>query len=310
MKANNESKQERKARPAVQIYRPPGLRALGNSNALAGQPKNETPKPITTINAINAINTNKSLNRKGSDQLSNTSSGSQGSTKKVEKPKPKEPTNRLPAKKAVNSEEIIVLVQKLALSNEQAMIGDFVEAMEKPEVASRLGHFISRFSIEENRHNQRVCSNIALLLLDCPAGSAFYNGLVASLTQYYECADKLRSTHFRVWLNYLSFLNDLYLNVGFRYDGEIADLIFKIFNYILKLDMKIEELESLIAMFLNIGCELGRDFPYELSELKNNLRDTLLSAHEAWSRKMLLLLVELSASNFNLSQEANEFYFH
>lgn len=127
----------------------------------------------------------------------------------------------------------------------ETFISQFLESMDKAEVASRMGHFISRYSIEENKHNQRTCSQLCALLIDCPAGHSFYNGLVASLNQYSECADKLRSTHFRVWLNYLSFLNDLYLNIGFCFDGEVAELIFKIFNYILKQqEMKIEEVSE------------------------------------------------------------------
>jgi len=297
----DDSKQERKPRPSVQIYRPPGLRG-GN-----------VPNNQPMVEPVKLTNSSKPLTRKESDQFSTGSSESQNSIKKVDRPKQKEPTIRIPSKKVIGKEEIIALVQKLNLKNEKSMIDDFIQSMESLEVASRLGHFVARYAIEENRQSQRTCSQLSNLLLDCPAAQSFYGGLVDSLNQYLECADKLRSTHFRVWLNFLNFISDVYAITGYRFEGEIADIIFKVYGYMLNSpvleELKIEELECLIAILLNLGYDLERDCPGELSTLKNLMRNALVLANESWSRKMLLLLVELSASNFTLSNEANEYYF-
>jgi hypothetical protein len=88
--------------------------------------------------------------------------------------------------------------------------------------------------------------------MDCPTGQSFYSSLTASLNQYFCCAENLRLTHFRVWQNFLNFLSDLYANVGYRFENELADIIFKVFNYMLKAptlnELRIEEVSLIIKL--------------------------------------------------------------
>lgn len=39
-------------------------------------------------------------------------------------------------------------------------------------------------------------------------------GLAASMNQYWDCRDKLRVDHFRMWVAYLNFVPDVYANLG------------------------------------------------------------------------------------------------
>ncbi|EFO14201.2 hypothetical protein LOAG_14323 [Loa loa] len=104
---------------------------------------------------------------------------------------------------------------------------------------------------------------------------------------------------------------DTYIYIYFA--GELVDLVFRIFGYLLKaptLDtLKIEELESLIGCLLSVGYDLERQCPEQLAILKDLIRDAFIEVQEPWARKMILLLMELGASGWKLPPEANEYYF-
>ncbi|VDN05651.1 unnamed protein product [Thelazia callipaeda] len=143
--------------------------------------------------------------------------------------------------------------------------------------------------------------------------NAIFHGIVVALMHYFECRDRLRIDHFRVWITFLNFVSDLYANFGYIYEGELVDLVFRIFGYMLKapvLDtLKIEELESLIGFLLSVGYDLERQCPEQLAILKDLIRDAFIEVQEPWARKMILLLMELGASGWKLPPEASEYYF-
>lgn len=65
----------------------------------------------------------------------------------------------------------------------------------------------------------------------------------------------------------------------------------------------------MIASFLSVGYDLERQCPDQLGALKDLIRDAFVEVHEPWARKMVLLLLELSASGWSLPADANEYYF-
>ncbi len=69
------------------------------------------------------------------------------------------------------------------------------------------------------------------------------------------------------------------------------------------------QLESVIASLLSIGYDLERQCPDQLVLLRDLIRDAVIEVHEPWARKMILLLMELSASGWRLPVDANEYYF-
>uniref|UniRef100_A0A914S1T8 MIF4G domain-containing protein n=1 Tax=Parascaris equorum TaxID=6256 RepID=A0A914S1T8_PAREQ len=146
--------------------------------------------------------------------------------------------------------------------------GDF----DGEESGAAVGQMLVQYSIEENR--QAAVEN------NC------FQGTVTALVHYFECRDRLRIDHFRVWIAFLNFVSDLYAN-----------------------------LESLIGCLLSVGYDLERQCPEQLAILKDLIRDAFveyglhLQVQEPWARKMILLLMELGASGWKLPPEANEYYF-
>ncbi|VBB29216.1 unnamed protein product [Acanthocheilonema viteae] len=216
-------------------------------------------------------------------------------------------------KKHLNGKEIEELaagLRKLNLTKENSLIEQFITSnFEDDEVGGAVGQMLVHFSIEENRLAGKAVARIAAQLLNFDTA----NGIAAALMHYFECRDRLRIDHFRVWITFLNFVSDLYASVGYIYEGELVDLVFRIFGYLLKapiLDtLKIEELESLIGCLLSVGYDLERQCPEQLAVLKDLIRDAFIEVQEPWARKMILLLMELGASGWKLPPEANEYYF-
>lgn len=61
----------------------------------------------------------------------------------------------------------------------------------------------------------RICS----ILLNCPSSKEFQKGLINLIINYYERRDQLRSDNFKIWINFLNFISDLYASLGFTYEG-------------------------------------------------------------------------------------------
>uniref|UniRef100_A0A2K6VKM1 MIF4G domain-containing protein n=3 Tax=Onchocerca TaxID=6281 RepID=A0A2K6VKM1_ONCVO len=220
-------------------------------------------------------------------------------------------------KKQLNGKEIEELaagLRKLNLTKENSLIERFITSnFEDDEIGGAVGQMLVHFSIEENRQAGKVVARIAAQLLNFDTANVFHQGIAVALMHYFECRDRLRIDHFRVWITFLNFVSDLYANVGYIYEGELVDLVFRIFGYLLKapiLDtLKIEELESLIGCLLSVGYDLERQCPEQLAILKDLIRDAFIEVQEPWARKMILLLMELGASGWKLPSEANEYYF-
>uniref|UniRef100_A0A1I8EXQ0 MIF4G domain-containing protein n=1 Tax=Wuchereria bancrofti TaxID=6293 RepID=A0A1I8EXQ0_WUCBA len=211
-------------------------------------------------------------------------------------------------------EELAIGLRKLNLTKENSLVEQFITSnFEDDEIGGAVGQMLVHFSIEENRQAGKAVARIAAQLLNFDTANVFHQGITVALMHYFECRDRLRIDHFRVWITFLNFVSDLYASVGYIYEGELVDLVFRIFGYLLKapiLDtLKIEELESLIGCLLSVGYDLERQCPEQLAILKDLIRDAFIEVQEPWARKMILLLMELGASGWKLPPEANEYYF-
>jgi hypothetical protein len=123
-------------------------------------------------------------------------------------------------------DEIAQSMEKLSITNEKALFNEFIGSQfENESLARSLGSYLVQYAIEEHKAHGRQVAKICASLLECPAGSAFHSGLVTGVMQYFECRDQLRFDHVKVWTNFLSFVSDLYSNIGSTYEG-----IFFIFN--------------------------------------------------------------------------------
>lgn len=191
------------------------------------------------------------------------------------------------------------------------------------ELAECVGSALCQHAIEGGggRNVSKLCGT----LKDAIAVRGLVKGLLNSISQYFECRDRLRADHFRMWIAFLNFVSDFYSNLGsvggksycLSYVhvvlGDISSTVFDVFEYLLKPpileSVKIEELECLISSLLSIGWDLERDCPDKLALLKDLIRDAFIDVTEPWARKMILLLLELGASGWKLPPEANEYYF-
>lgn len=199
--------------------------------------------------------------------------------------------------------------------------------MKSDQLAEALGLLLTKHAIEEKpKQSQRTVARLSAALMDCPSGAAFQRGLLAALHQYFECREQLRQTHMKVWTAFMGFLSDVYAHVGFSYEGGLVELLFRTFHFLLEPavlhSLTIEEvsqggqadrtppqLESLISSLLSVGYDLERNCPDQLGSLRDGIRDAFVLSAEPWARKMILLLMELSASGWSLPAEANEYYF-
>ncbi|KAI6199770.1 hypothetical protein M3Y96_00662000 [Aphelenchoides besseyi] len=292
-------------RPCVAIYRPPGLRSNQPTNS---RPTEDTEKPTVGF-----------FERKETDQVSNASSDSRSSTttdarktkdnSRMHSKTPKEEKKKTLSSKEIG--EIESIVRQLELTTDREVIDKFFnEHMENVKTAENLAHCLCHYAIEEKRREQRQVARLCSLLMDSPSGVAFQRGVVSSINQYFDCRGQLRSSHIKVWIDFLSFTSDIYTHTQ---QNEIIDVLYKIFDYLLKSPiletLKIEEMECMISTLLQIGYDLERNCPQKLVELKTTIRNAFLELSEPWSRKMILLLIELCASNWTLSPDANEYYF-
>lgn len=91
--------------------------------------------------------------------------------------------------------------------------------MSNENLGSRLGECLVQYAIEESKQSSRIVSRLCAALLECPVGYAFQNGFLTSVLSYFECRDQLRQKNLRVWINFLNFVSELYLNVGFCNEG-------------------------------------------------------------------------------------------
>jgi hypothetical protein len=207
--------------------------------------------------------------------------------------------------------DVSALLQLLQLSDHTVVQQYLTSDLDSDDGAKQLSQLLVCQCIERGKPSKTI-AKLCSLLLQGPNSDAFHAGLATALQQYYDCRSGLRSEHFRFWLSFISFLPDLFAAIGFTY-GDLVQVMLQCYDYMLTMPiletLKIEELESLISCLLNVGYELEREVPSELAILRTALRDAFVLAAEPWARKMLLLLVELSASGWKLPAEASDYYF-
>uniref|UniRef100_A0AC35TGH2 MIF4G domain-containing protein n=1 Tax=Rhabditophanes sp. KR3021 TaxID=114890 RepID=A0AC35TGH2_9BILA len=272
---------------------------------------------------------NKADNRSQSSKSSKDSgkplqSNAQTPSTKVKQPKQHQQTNisssmkDFPKKRTFGSKEFEESkngLNRIAALKDTDLIEEFISSnMTDCKVASELGQFLVKFAVEENRVEAKNAARVAAILIDCPAGEPFHQSFLTGLKQYFECRDQLRESHFKIWTTFIHFITDTFAHIGFTYEGDLVEIIFGSFEYLLLPPtlhaLRIEELESLISGLLAVGFDLERVCPERLGRLKELIRDALIYAQEPWARKMIMLLMELGASGWKLPSEANEYYFH
>ncbi|VDM54346.1 unnamed protein product [Angiostrongylus costaricensis] len=234
------------------------------------------------------------------------------------------PPKKEPKKKAMTEREMTDAAAGLRALR-IGTISTEIEGWITSKSAETIGSALCQHAIEGG--GGRSVAKICGVLRDSPSAFALYRGLLSSVSQYFECRDRLRADHFRMWISFLAFVADLYANVGggkdevsdqsliflVTFSGELVNFVFQVFDYLLRAPiletLKIEELESLISVLLSVGYDLERECPDQLSLLKDLIRDAFIDVSEPWARKMILLLLELGASGWKLPAEANEYYF-
>ncbi|VDO96505.1 unnamed protein product [Soboliphyme baturini] len=183
---------------------------------------------------------------------------------------------------------------------------------EHKEVACSVGKKLVQAAVENGKNLKQV-SKLSAILISCSSGADFHKSLLTSCREYFDFKEILRKEEFGKWLSFINFVSELYGSIGFSYEDEIVDIVMNIFNFLLLPpvleEINIEELECVISALLNIGYDLERQCPDRLTNLRDIIRDALIQASEPWARKMILLLVELSASNWKLPNDANAYYF-
>lgn len=361
-------------RPAMQIYRPPGLRSDGTSSTPAATTTSSTkPKPAAgqklsssdcdssvTSHILKEENNNKkdcgeSTSSRASSRASNNVSSddrhTNGSLKRTESSLSSESTpssqksygsnsNKLNGQhvgggahqqynKRINSskkehqkkkvmseheiEKAITELRALQLHSHSAQIEQWIGgAFCDEELAECIGSALCRHAIEGGGGSGvgKLCANFKY----APSIGSFVKGLIIALSQYLECRHKIREDHFRMWISFIQFLTELYSNLGSDSKGELATIVFDVFNYLLRPPIlehvKIQELECLISILIKGGYDLERECPDRLALLKDLIRDAFIDVSEPWARKMILLLLELGASSWKLPTDANEYYFN
>ncbi|KAK6059184.1 hypothetical protein COOONC_03187 [Cooperia oncophora] len=231
------------------------------------------------------------------------------------------PPKKEPKKKVMTEREVMDVaagLRALKIGAVTKEIEDWIACgFADDNLAESIGSALCQHAIEGG--GGRAVAKLCGALRDSSSAFALYRGLLLSVSQYFECRDRLRADHFRMWISFLAFVADLYANIGGGKDGELVNFVFQVFDYLLRAPiletLKIEErscmlqLESLISALLSVGYDLERECPDQLSLLKDLIRDAFIDVSEPWARKMILLLLELGASGWKLPAEANEYYF-
>ncbi|CAB3398831.1 unnamed protein product [Caenorhabditis bovis] len=346
-------------RPAMQIYRPPGLRADGtpNSGATTTKPRPAAGSKLSNngeneTNALKEENNNKKecgestssrassrasndrpMNGGGASLMrtesslstestpssqksygsnSNKHNGQQGmQLKRISNAKKEHLKKKVMTEHEV--EKAITELRALQIASHGAQIEQWIGgAFCDDELAETIGAALCRHAIEGGGGSgvAIICANFR----NSPSISALVKGLTIALSQYLECRHKIREDHFRMWISFIQFLTELYANMSSESKGDLANIVFDVFNFLLRPPIlehvKIQELECLISILIKGGYDLERECPDQLALLKDLIRDAFIDAPEPWARKMILLLLELGASGWKLPIDANEYYFN
>lgn len=327
------SRSQKNIKPSLQIYKPPGLRGVDYlskktsihdsdqvSNANSGSclfglsnltKHNNTEKPVVA-NLKNINNKKTNINNytvvsSNSQQFIKTKYKCLVKPTIIKKQKIKQFTKK-------DEYEIALLLTNLCIVKEQRLINDFIAGgLIDEKLAHSLAKTLVQYVVEEKKQNARTVARICSILLNCPSSKEFQKGLINLIINYYERRDQLRSDNFKIWINFLNFISDLYASLGFTYEGGLLNILFNTFEYMLTkpilYSLKIEEFECIISSLLSVGYDLERNCPDQLSNLKNLIRDAFIEVQEPWARKMILLLIELGANSWNLLPDSNDYYF-
>lgn len=96
---------------------------------------------------------------------------------------------------------------------------------------------------------------------------------------YFECRERLRADHFRIWIAFLNFVSDLYTNIGYVYEGIFMNLLWIYYNLFQRFFKKFlikKGSSKTIIFYLEISGELV-DLVFQIFDymLKAPVLDTL-----------------------------------
>nr|pir hypothetical protein F44A2.5 - Caenorhabditis elegans [Caenorhabditis elegans] len=316
-------------RPAMQIYRPPennnkkdcgestSSRASSRaSNHVSSDDRHSNGSLKRTESSLSSESTPSSQKSYGSN--SNKLNGQHVSggahqqyNKRINSSKKENQKKKVMSEHEI--EKAITELRALQLHSHSIQIEQWIGgAFCDEELAECIGSALCRHAIEGGGGSGvgKLCANFKY----APSIGSFVKGLIIALSQYLECRHKIREDHFRMWISFIQFLTELYSNLGSDSKGELATIVFDVFNYLLRPPIlehvKIQELECLISILIKGGYDLERECPDRLALLKDLIRDAFIDVSEPWARKMILLLLELGASGWKLPTDANEYYFN
>uniref|UniRef100_A0A5S6R3L4 MIF4G domain-containing protein n=1 Tax=Trichuris muris TaxID=70415 RepID=A0A5S6R3L4_TRIMR len=200
----------------------------------------------------------------------------------------------------------------LQMLNDKNVVAWLASKCSSSEQAASIAQVLVQLAIEGGKPKS-VVAKLCHLLLNCPSHQEFHNGLLAGCNQYFDRREKLRQEYCTYWLEFMSFLSELCTDAVFTSQDQLAGIVFAVFNYLLSAPVletiKMEELECVISSLLNVGYSLERQYPDRLTDLRNTFRNSFIQAKEPWVRKMILLLIELSAGSWRLSDNASRYYY-
>ncbi|KAK6019417.1 hypothetical protein OSTOST_14948, partial [Ostertagia ostertagi] len=220
------------------------------------------------------------------------------------------PPKKEPKKKVMTEREVMDVaagLRALKIGAVAKEIEDWISCgFADDTLAESIGSALCQHAIEGG--GGRTVAKLCGALRDSPSAFALYRGLLSSVSQYFECRDRLRADHFRMWISFLAFVADLYCEYWrWKRRWELVNFVFQVFDYLLRAPiletLKIEEHCCQWDMISNGNVQT------KLSLLKDLIRDAFIDVSEPWARKMILLLLELGASGWKLPAEANEYYF-
>ncbi|KAK2144944.1 hypothetical protein LSH36_717g01033 [Paralvinella palmiformis] len=125
----------------------------------------------------------------------------------------------------------------------------------------------------------------------------------------------VRNVSVRSWIFYCRFIAEIYKKVCVERSITIVAFRDLMINMMIQLTKtpcvsNFDEVDLLCSLFCDHGSSISRASSTDIEELMDAIRDAFLSANtDTPTQRLLLPLIEMYASGFNLSDEAKRLYF-
>lgn len=214
-------------------------------------------------------------------------------------------------------EDIIDELSNL-LDTDSTKLGDFLSARIVPfnKLAQDVGEFLVKHAIEDCGGQKQIKRGIVaqafIALASTTVAAAFCHGVVRSLQRYFDCRMELRKNeeYFPIWLNFIAVTYEF---GQIAQEDNVMQLVFNTLEYLfaepIVNTLRIIELECSLSTLMIVGRRLEQEYPAQMSALRELIRDAFLVVSEGWTRKMLMLMVELAAVEWRMLPEQEEYYF-